>query len=524
MQGLPEHLKGLLLPDAYPHAVGKIEVVETHISWVILTGEIAYKIKRPVRYAFIDLSSAERREFFCREELRLNRRFAAELYLNVCEIRRHESGARIGGTGPLLEYAVCMRQFRGEDELERLLQAGRIEPSELEAFGRTLAEVHARLPGASSDQPWGRPDTVRRLVLENLQQCRTVGPTLPGELLDGLRESLDARLAALAARMDARVAGGFVRECHGDLHMRNIVRHGERLLAFDCLEYEAAFRWIDVADEIAFLSADLEAHGHTRHDHAFVNAYLARSGDYEACRLLDLYRAHRALIRAKVTALNAAGEDARRRCRDYVATARTVLAPRQPQLILMCGLSGSGKSFLAMRLAPALRAIHIRSDVERKRLAGLAATARSASSLEQGLYSRATSEAVYEHLSRAAEHALAGGYPVIVDATFIRRDERTRFRSLAERLQVELRVIRCTAPPDVLRQRIAARGARGLDPSEADVAVLQWQQAHVEAITPDEGLRLIEIDTAADLGAEAQVRTLMSFFTAVTPGADQAVR
>jgi hypothetical protein len=297
--------------------------------------------------------------------------------------------------------------------------------------------------------------------------------------------------------MARRLGEGLVRECHGDLHSRNIVRRGGRLLAFDCMEFEPAFRWIDVAEEIAFLLADLEAQGFRSAGHAFLCGYLSESGDYESVRLLDLYKAHRALVRAKVAALSM--EKDTRLYRGYLRTARESLERKTPRLILMSGLSGSGKTWLATRLAPQLNAIHIRSDVERKRQAGLAPTARSGAGPEQGLYSSAATTQVYERLAQAATHVLAGGYTIIVDATFNRREERDRFRSLAANCGVPLQLVRCHAPEATLRKRIQERAARGNDASEADLLVLQWQQQHAAAIDPGEGIEVIDLLTTDEV-------------------------
>lgn len=500
---LPVHLRGLLSPDAYPHPVQTPELVETHVSWVLLTGAFAYKIKRPVQYPFIDLRSAERREFFCREELRLNQRFAAELYLDVCEITCTDGEARIGGTGPVIEHAVRMHQFRREDELDRLLASGRIEARELEAFGRSLAQIHAQLPMAAPAQPWGGSDRVRALILENLEQCIQAGaPFGASDSLRALRPLLTQRLECLTLSLAQRRAAGRVRECHGDLHVRNVVRRAGRLLAFDCLEFDPAFRWIDVADEIAFLLADLDALRHPTHANAFLNGYLAEGGDYQACRVVDLYKAHRALIRAKVTALAGVGrgrnldrEEVRSQYAAYVGGAHAALASRQPLLVLMTGLSGSGKTWLARRLTPLLGAIHLRSDTERKRLATLPEIAHTASAIQQGLYAPEAKARVYEYLADCAEQVLGGGYPAIIDATFARREDRARFRNLAERLGVRLRVIYCRAAPEVLRARVAERQARGSDASEADLDVLRWQEAHAEPVMADEGLVALEVNT-----------------------------
>ncbi len=444
--GLPEQLRNLLCPEAYPHPVRKVELVETHISWILLTGELAYKIKRPVRYPFVDLRSAEHRAFLCHEELRLNRRFAPELYLDVCAITALNGEARIQGEGTVIDQAVKMRQFPRGDALERLLAEQRIEPVELTVFGRALAAIHAGLPVADPTQKWGRPETVRELVLDNLEQCVLAARVYDRQdEVGALREAFQSKLTAVAPCMSERFAGGKVRECHGDLHSGNVARYQSRLVAFDCLEFEPAFRWIDVADEVAFLLADLDAHGKPLHAQAFMGGYLAQSGDYQACRLLGLYGAHRALVRAKVSALSApdsSGESTtsqstgRRQFDAHLEAARHAFAPREPNLILMCGLSGSGKTWMASRIAPALGAVHLRSDVERKRLAAIGEHARSVSGLDQGLYSPEARRRVYEHLVTCARDVLTGGYTAIVDATFHLGADRARFAELAAQLRV----------------------------------------------------------------------------------------
>jgi predicted kinase len=283
---------------------------------------------------------------------------------------------------------------------------------------------------------------------------------------------------------------------------------GGRLLAFDCMEYSDEFRWIDVADEIAFLLADLKALKHAAHAQAFLGGYLAESGDFEACRVLDVFEAHRALVRAKVTALGwadrARSRDAglglaRSQFQAYVGEAQAALAPKRPPLVLMGGFSGSGKTWIATRLAPLLGAIHVRSDVERKRLAGLSETARTGSPVAQGLYGPEASARVYEHLARCAEHALEGGRPVIVDAAFGKREQRARFRALAARLGVAVFLLHCRASPEVTHQRLARRHALGADASEADSAVLRWQEAHAEPVGANEGLAVLEVDTTGEI-------------------------
>jgi len=486
MSSFPHSLHALLRARAYPHPVRAVDLIETHISWVLLTGKFAYKIKRPVHYAFVDLRSSERRRSLCHEEVRLNRRFAPALYLGVRAIRRRKGAARIGGPGPVIEHAVRMRQFRHSQELDALLQAQRIEPAELAAFGAELARVHAALPVARAAQGWGEPGAQIAGIKHNAAECVRAGAAL-GDTA-ALRD-IQARLGAWADAawplLARRFAARRVRECHGDLHAGNIARYSERLLPFDCLEFDAALRWVDVADEVSFLLADLEARRRPLHAQGFLAGYLNTSGDYQVCLLAPLFKAHRALVRAKIMALTAAARgttraaarEARRRFRTYLACAQRALAPARPALVLMTGLSGSGKTWLAERLAPPLQAVHLRSDIERKRLAGLAPLARSASALARGLYARKMTVTVYERLAASAADALAGGYTTIVDATFVRADDRLRFRTLAARLGVNLCIVYCQVPRKLLDKRIVGRSRRRRDPSEANIDVLRWQEA-----------------------------------------------
>jgi uncharacterized protein len=534
---LPRALEGLLEPRAYPHPVAEVELVTTHISWVLLAGEYAYKIKRPVRYPFIDLTSLERRRFLCGEELRLNRRFAPELYLDLREVIATEGGACVvvaersnatasgGNLESTLEYAVRMRRFSRDEELDRLLDRRAIEPHELEAFGHALAQMHARLPAASLAAAWGRPEDVRSQLLRNLRECAQAAAMFASsEEVLALCTPMQERLAACASTMVARRGSGRIRECHGDLHSRNIVRVRGRLVAFDCLEYEPAWRWIDTADEIAFLTSDLKARQRPLHAAAFRGGYLAESGDYQACRVLGLYEAHRALVRAKIAALSAAqngdagasgalrGEHAR-----LVTFAAGALAPKRPALVLMSGLSGSGKTWLARQLAERLSAVHLRSDVERKRRAGLSELERSHSRLGEDLYSAAATASLYAALARAAADVLSGGITAIVDATFLERAQRDRFAGLAASCGAPLHLILCEVPEPLLRVRVMERSRARRDPSEADLGVLAWQAARAEPPGAGEGIELLRVDTTRPDALELALRSINPVGTVPAP-------
>ena len=525
MSPLPEQLQALLYPRAYPHPVRTVDLRATHISWVLLTGRFAYKVKRPVHYAFIDLRRAAQRRRLCHEEVRLNRRFAPELYLGVRTVRLRHGEARIGGSGRIIEHAVRMRQFPHSQQLDTLLDDRRIEPVELENFGLELARLHARLPAARARQRWGQPtaqvESMRRNARESVRAAQALG-TSAAAAVRALQARLERWIGAARPLLAQRFAARHVRECHGDLHAGNIVRHRGRLTPFDCLEFDPALRWIDVADEVAFLVMDLEARARPLHAQAFLGGYLSASGDYQACLLLPLFRAHRALVRAKVMALNAAASGtsaiaARKARRDherYIECAQQALAMQRPRLVLMSGLSGSGKTWVAQRLAPALHAVHLRSDIERKRLAGLPALARSGSGLGKGLYGRSATRAVYERLAQCTADALAGGCTIIVDATFGLSAERARFRALAAALGIDTWIVYCHAARKTLEARIRDRHERANDASEADIRVLDWQETQFTAPAPQEGFTILD---AAKLAPRQIVSRISGRVGARTP-------
>jgi len=502
----PRLIQGLLRPAAYPGAAADpaspIGHLETHISHVFLVGDRAYKLKKPLDLGFLDFSTLEQRRHCCEEELRLNRRLAPALYIGVVPITGTPERPRVDGTGAVLEYAVAMHRFPQEALLDRCP----LTPDLVDRIAARLAVFHAEIPRVDPARPWGTPDAVLAPMLENLSQIRArVDTSDCCERLDRLRDWTLARWRALTPVLARRRAQGRVRECHGDLHRGNIALVDGEPLFFDALEFNPGLRWIDTASELAFLLMDLDGAGEQRLARRLLNRYLELGGDHGALEVLDFYQVYRAMVRAKVLAIRLGqadlpGEEAAAQwcsCERYLDLAVTYTRPRRPRLLLSCGLSGSGKSQLAGDLRDHLPLIHLRSDVERKRLFGLAPEARSGVGVGTGIYFPQATEWTYQRLEALAVVILASGYDCLVDATFLTRARRTVFRDLASRQGAGFVVLALYAPMAVLRARVARRLAEGRDASEASIVVLERQAAARERLSRAERHTAITIDSTA---------------------------
>lgn len=509
-------IQSLLTADGYAHAVDEVKVIETHISWVLLAGDFVYKFKKPVDFGFLDFSTLEKRLHFCQEELRLNSRFTSDLYLDVVAVSDKGGKPQIVGladTEKPLEYAVRMRQFDQSALLDQLAEVDGLSMEDMVSLGRHLATFHAdvaeRLQPATlaandERQAFGSAEQVLKDALDNFSDiCQHVSDDDLLSALDTLAQWTRDRFTQLHVMLTRRRQSGFVRECHGDLHLGNIARIDGQMTFFDCIEFNPALRWIDTQSELAFLLMDMEVKGLPGLANRLLNTYLEFSGDYEGLPLLSFFKAYRAMVRAKVTILNLVNEDhseesqaeLMREFTAYLDLAISYSRDTSPFLALMHGVSGTGKSTVAARLAMEKGAVYIRSDVERKRLFGIRPDTRSSEAQEKALYTSEVSRRTFDELQRLAAFLLDNGFSVIADATFLEQKARTPFITLATQRQLPFMIVDCQASEEALVARLTQRKKVGGDASDAGVDIMRSQLKVAGAFTAVERPFVVSLDT-----------------------------
>ena len=495
-----------------------VERIETNISTILLFDEFAYKLKKPVCLNFVDYTALEARRFFCEEEVRLNKRFAPDLYLACVPISGSISRPVLEGGGKPIEYAVKMKRFDRRFQGNVLVQTGGLNALLIDALADTIARFHSEAPQQSELIGSELVSGIQSNVSDNFQDVQALfsrsSTTRQKQCADIVVWTKEC-LRSLKGTFLKRAAEGFVRECHGDLHLSNLVKSGDKWIAFDCIEFNRQLRWIDVMSDLAFPAMDLAARQVPHLAYRLLNRYFEVTGDYAGLKVLRFYLVYRALIRSKVLALGTIsqgdaltqrlmeeqqGEDSGRRACRYLSEAHRWARSRiRPGLIITHGISGSGKSYASKWIADHFGYIRIRSDVERKRLHGIAIDRGSGSSVGSGIYSTLDDQITYRKLAELAECALSGGWPVILDATFLKRNRRDMARRLSQRLHCPFTILVLTAPIEVMRVRLENR--RGLDASEAGADVMEAQLTHYEPLAPSE--RFDAIETESDTKALA---------------------
>lgn len=506
-----ELIQTLQNPTLYDHPTEAFKVLETHISWVILTGPYAYKIKKPVNFGFLDFSSLDKRKYFCEQELQLNRRLAPSIYIDTVSISGSVTHPKIDnkeGTPPF-EYALKMVQFPQDGLLSTLQEERALTSTHISELSVILANFHKNVETAPLNSTYGAPNSVYSPVEENFSQLKSRLNTLnldPVSTLDSLKEWALSSFQRLRPLIETRKAQGFVRECHGDLHLGNITLFNNALVVFDCIEFNPALRWVDVISDLAFLVMDLEKRGQTAYANQLTNAYMELTGDYNGMALLNFYKSYRAMVRAKVAVLsikedseNIDAEKSNRslmkECQQYISLADSYEAIPNRYILLMHGYSGSGKSVVSNTLVEQLGAIRIRSDVERKRLFNYQTNDSTKSSLNNGIYTEEATQKTYSHVTKLTATLLNSGVPVIVDAAHLKRWQRDLLLQEAKSHAVPLLIISCCAADEILKERVEKRLNEKSDASEADIRTLKNQQQTSDGLSHSELQYTVHVHT-----------------------------
>ena len=506
---VPPLIQQMLQPGFYPHGVAEpVQLIQTHASFVLLTGDYTYKIKKPVNFGFLDYSTLAKRQHFCTQEWLMNQRTAPEIYLEVLPIIQAGDSFQLGSNLPAItsaeiavEYVLKMREFPQDSLLLSLLERGLLTDQLMADLGREVANFHSRAISNSYIRRFGEVSQIRTAIDNNyLISEKYIGGPQTQTQYQETKDYTDAFFAENPELFNRRIANNKIRECHGDLHLRNIALWQDKILLFDCIEFNEPFRFVDVMYDVAFTVMDLESRGRRDLGNAFLNTYIEQTGDWEGLQLLPLYLSRQAYVRAKVTSLmlddpaisTAQKAEISQTAAHYYKLAWQYTKPRRGKLTLMSGLSGSGKSTAARYLARRTGAIHIRSDAVRKHLGGIPLNERGG----QDLYSDEMTAQTYGRLLELGVILADRGWDVILDAKFDRQNLRTDAIDRAQSHGLPLQIIYCTAPIEVLGERLQQR--RG-DIADATAELLSSQQAAFQPFTELEQISVNIVDTAQDL-------------------------
>jgi aminoglycoside phosphotransferase family enzyme/predicted kinase len=495
-------VEALSHPEAYPDDTGTIEVVETHISWIFLTETWAYKVKKPLNLGFLDFSTLQKRHHYCNEELRLNRRLCPELYISVVPVVSSANTFLVDADGEIVDYAVKMVRFDRDMELDRMLSGKLLKEEHIDTLSGMIAGFHTSLSAAPAESGFGHPDNLIKPIMHNFNSMEPVASNEDElQLLEFLKAWSIKEHQRLYPLFLQRKSGGFIRQCHGDMHTGNMVLWKERIFIFDCIEFNENLSIIDVISDLAFLFMDLEHGEQSGLAWRLLNHYLIETGDYSALPLLRFYLIYRAMVRAKVTAIRYSQTSSQRLAQSYTRN-------RKPLLIMTFGVSGSGKTMISGEIAQRINCIHLRSDIERKRIAGLRPLDRS--ERNGALYTEEINRQTYRRLLDLAAICIVEGITVIVDATFLKTSNRKRFLELARSKNAPCRILRFSAPEELLFKRVQKRYLTGNDASEADTAVLASQLEKQEPLTAEETVLCIDINTEKPIDKAAIAAKLQS--------------
>jgi aminoglycoside phosphotransferase family enzyme/predicted kinase len=507
---IAELKEALSTPDAYPHDPERIEFKQTHISLIALAPPRVYKIKKPVSLAYLDFSTLERRRHYCEEEVRLNQRLAPNTYEDVVPLVQTGEGLRVEGDpdssrGEVVEVAVKMRYLEPSQFLDARLARGSASETDIDRLVRTLCEFYQSRPSSPEVAEAGRIGRLRAVTEENFMEAEGhVGALLSHPAHEALQFYADRFYDQFAALLHQRRAGGFIVEGHGDLRLEHVHVTDERVAIFDCIEFNEEFRYLDVANDVAFLAMDLDVHGHPRLSRRFVDRMAQGLGDPDLHRLLPFYKSQRAQVRGKVGGLRAAADEvpSRERARSraearhhYQWALRYAVAGNEPLVVIVMGRPGTGKSTQAAAVAETLGWPHLASDRIRKSHAGVPLVGRADAETRERLYTDAMTEATYATLRTRARQRARRHRGTVLDATFSRVAQREQLRTALRAADVPYVFVELTAEDDTLKRRLRRRSVQDATASDARASDFEMLTERYEAPNALEDPRHVRIGT-----------------------------
>lgn len=499
---LPPLIQQMLEPDFYPHPVQTpIELIQTHISFVLLTGDYAYKIKKPVNFGFVNFSNLSQRYHFCQEEVRLNQRTAPDLYRAVIPIIQQGEKFILDGDlseqSPVVEYTIKMQEFPQNSLLISQFERGELSEKKLEKLGKELAKIHAQSQTNQEILQFGEPDKIKEAIEQNYRQTEPfIGQMQTAKQYEETRQFTDLFFQKKAQIFQQRIRDQKIRECHGDLHLKNIAFWQDKILIFDGIEFNESFRFVDLMYDVAFTVMDLESRQREDLANAFLNTYLEHTGDWEGVQVLPLYLSRQAYVRAKVNSLMFKDSTIESNVKEklfnlashYYHVAWEYTLPRAGKILLMSGVSGSGKSTIARQIARTYNYIHIRSDAVRKHLAGISLYQKG----DHSLYTPEMTQKTYQRLLDLASLLASEGYGVILDAKYDQIHLRRPVIESSQTQNIPCKIIHCHAPIHLLKKRLEQRQG---DITDATPELLETQLLNTESFTNSEQPFVISLDT-----------------------------
>lgn len=502
-------IKALMDPQNYDEPAKQVKTMQTHISHIFLTGKYVYKVKKPVDFGFLDFSTLEKREFYCERELELNRRLCEDMYLEVVPINERDGRIKVKGKGEPVEYAVKMRELPQDRIMTKLLEEDEVDEKLINRIAEKIADFHSNAETNDEINENGSVETIKLNWDENFDQTRVfIGRTIDKEQFEKIEQKINEFIEKNKNLFEERIAAGKIRDCHGDLYSKNIFVT-KKIYIFDCIEFNDRFRYSDVASDVAFFTMDLDFHGKEDLSNYFIEKYLEYLEDPGMLKLLSFYKCYRAYVRGKVTSFElddpsiseSEKTKARKLAKRYFDLALTYAKKllTRPVLITMCGLTGTGKSFLCEELRKRTGAKVIRSDIVRKELAGIKPTTPRLVEYGSGIYSKEFTEKVYAEMLERAKDSLKTGAPCILDATFSRKKHREEASKVAGSLDVPLLIVECICPENIIRERLANR-IKGVAPSDGRWEIYQEQKKNFETIQHSE--QSLTIDTTKSMNEQ----------------------